>query len=248
MEKSTYRQLELPSSTQAEQLGLYPGVVPLGKRQRRGKTPSYTGVFASTKCLGLPIFDSLLERDFHTVLCTDPRVAAYAMQSHKLAYWTPQIDGTPIQRTYTPDFVIRLRDQRLAVIEVKSRAFVRSRYWIEREPFIRNAYAEDFALEFLVLTERQIRIQPRLDNLRCILRYGSRLADHEAEMKVRDTLRRSDAPAVIGAICEATALSSDHGERAYSALMRLHMKGEISLDLHVPLSASTKIHNRRHDD
>lgn len=232
---------ELPSSLTRADFGLFAGTVPLGRKKPRSRTSSYHGVYASTKCLGPADFQSLLERDFQTVLCCDPRVEIYAVQAHRLTYWVPNTAGTATQRLYTPDFVVRLRDGRIVVIEVKAEALERQSYWQERGPYIQLAYARDYAVDFLVITERHIRIQPRLSNLERMLHFGARFDDPEAVMRVRDAFALSSARPKIGELCELTVLASERMSRSYSALMQLALRGEIELDLDQPLSLSTTI-------
>lgn len=237
----------LPSQLSHRDLGLFAGTKPLGKRTRRGRTASYPGIFASTKCLGPAVFDSLLEKDFQTVLCADPRIEGYAVQSHRLIYWTPNQDGTNTQRTYTPDLVVRLKTGANIVIEVKSLAFVSRSYWVSRVPFIRAAYEKEYATRFLVVSEPQIRIQPRLANYKLLLRYGARATDAEADTLVRDTIARIPHAPTVGEICESVPLIGKRMARAYAAVLRQHLCGAIKLDLDVPLSPSTTIIERQLD-
>ena len=236
----------LPSSLSLSDLGLHAGTRPLGKQSRRGRTSSYPGMFASTKCLGPAVFDSLLERDFQTILSADPRVAAYAVQAHQLTYWTPVQGGVFKQRRYTPDVVLRRTDGHMMIFEVKAEVFVHGAYWREREPYIRKAYRQDHAVDFAVVTERIIRIQPRLSNYQRMLRFGARFSDQAAFTAVRDVLYGAVSPNTLGDVCMAAALSDNRMPRAYAALMALALKGEITLELDRPLSPATLI-LRRHD-
>jgi hypothetical protein len=133
--------------------GLFKGTKPMRKRKGRGRTVCYSGIFASTKCLGPADFESLLERDFQTLLCADPRVQAYAVQAHQLTYWTPVTQGTFIKRLYTPDIVVQLRDGRIIIIEVKAEFLAAQTQWQEREPYIREAYARDYAIQFVAFSQ-----------------------------------------------------------------------------------------------
>jgi hypothetical protein len=238
----------MPSAVSRSDLGLYLGSRPLGKRSRRGKTPSYHGVHGGHKALGLALFESLLERDFQTVLCADPRVQAYAVQSHRLRYWLPSVSGVQTQHTYTPDAVVVLKDGRPAVFEVKhSRLRLRSG-WQKREPHIRRAYIEDHGVHFQVVTEQDIRIQPRLSNYEIMLRHRHPMDDAEAEIAVRDALYRVHQRPNIGEVCDACLLRNNRLSRIYSALIRLALSGEIALDLDTPLSLATAIVRKALDD
>jgi hypothetical protein len=237
----------LPASLSDADLGLCPGTRPLGKHTRRGLTSSYSGIFASTKCLGLPRFESLLERDFHTLLCCDFRVSRYAIQSHQLTYFTPNNSGTYTERLYTPDFVVRLATGKRLIIEVKAEAFTVTDYWRSREPYIRDAYFRDFALDYIVVTERRIRIQPRLSNLKIMLRYGGRHNDPAAVLAVSEAFTLLQPVSRIGDVCDIVRLGANKLSRAYSAVMCLALRGRITLDLDQPLSLASAI-TRKGDD
>lgn len=237
----------LPSSLTRADLGLFPGTMPLGKHPRRGLTSSFTGVFASTKCFGLPRFESLLERDFHTLLCCDPRIARYAVQSHQLTYFTPNDQGTYTERLYTPDFIVLFTSGRKLIVEVKAEAFTATDYWQFREPHIHRAYRRDHALDFVVITERRIRIQPRLSNLQTMLRFGGRHDDRSAVLAVSEVFEWLPHFTRIGEVCEAVRLGQDRMSRAYSALMYLALRGRLTLDLDTPFSLATAVMWRSED-
>lgn len=228
-----------PVGVSQQRLGLFQGTRPLGKSTRRGRTPSYPGFFASTKACGPAPFASLLERDAQTILCCDPRVKAYAVQAHQLTYFTPGSGGSFVQRLYTPDLVVSLRSGSVIVIEVKSEYLAAQRYWREREPHIRAAYLNDYALQFVVMTERHIRVRPHLTNYKRMLRFGGRFQDLQALQRVRDVLRSSAKSLPLGSICRSVVLETDRESRAFAAVMRLALDGEVALDHSAPISMST---------
>lgn len=231
----------LPSSLSHVDLGLFKGTRPLGKRTRRGRTPSYHGVHGGHKALGLALFESLLERDFQTVLCADSRVKAYAVQSHQLNFWTRSASGAQTAHLYTPDVCALLTDGRPIVFEVKHSSFLQRRSWLAREPFIRKAYCQDHDVPFVVVTEREIRVQPRLSNYEFMLRHRHPEDDMESEMAIRDTLAKLRTGSCIGELCDASMISVDRLRRGFSAVIRLALKGELVLNLDEPLSLSTAI-------
>lgn len=228
-----------PVGISQRQVGLFQGTRPLGKSTRRGRTPSYPGIFASTKALGPAPFASLLERDAQTILCCDPRVEAYAVQAHQLAYYTPGTEGAFVQRIYTPDLVARLRGGSVVVIEVKAQYIADQPYWREREPYIRAAYLNDYALPFVVMTERHIRVRPMLTNYKRMLRFGGWFQDLHALQRVRDILQSPAKTLLLGDICRSALLETDGTGRAFSAVMRLALDGEVTLDHTAPISMST---------
>lgn len=235
---------QLPSSLSHSDLGLFKGTRPLGKRTRRGRTPSYHGVHSGHKALGLPIFESLLERDFQTVLCADPRVKAYAVQAHQLRFWVPLPSGSTVAHIYTPDVCALLRDGSQIVFEVKHSSFVNRSSWRNREPFIRRAYLHDHDVPFAIVTEREIRVQPRLSNYELMLRHRHQEDDVESEFAIREALTKFPLHCQIGELCGALTIARDSLRRGFSAVIRLALKGEIVLDLDKPLNLSTAIVGR----
>jgi hypothetical protein len=229
-----------PSSIYPEYFGLRPGA-PVTRKVKWWHNPSssFRGEFASHKALGRSPFESLLERDFQTILCADYRIREYAVQPLVLTYWWGH---DRIKSTYTPDFVAVDVDGRILIIEVKACCFRAQQYWRYREPYIREACALDHGVQFLPFTEEQIRVQPRLANFEIMLRHRPPPLDPKAEMLARDALRTLNSESTIGEVCSLRSLPSAPGtDRIYSALMRLALSGEISLDISRPFSRSTRV-------
>jgi hypothetical protein len=233
--------LQYKSSIYPEHFGLVPGAKPVRQRPRRGLTPSWDGFFASHKALGPAPFDSLQERDTQTLLCADPRIKVYAVQPHQLIYWGPDSSGELMKRTYTPDFAALDRDGQVLIIEVKAKIFSESPKWRLLEPFIREAYETDHGARFLLFTEDQIRAQPRLSNCQIMLRHRPPPDDEAGELAAREVLEDLHGEASLGDVCSELEARGIDERRAFSALMRIALSGEISLDLSQPLSASTRI-------
>ncbi len=232
-------ELRLPSSVHPQHFGLAPGSRPMRGYLRRGRTPSWNGQFASHKALGPALFESLLDRDFQTLICADWRIHRYAVQAHELTYFTPAEHGGRAKRTYTPDIVAIDHQGQVIIIEVKAAWFAKQAAWTRREPYIREAYAFDHGARFLLFTEEQIRLQPRLANCELMLRHRPPPHDTEADLAIRDAVTAVGACVSIGEICGAAAGLSE--ERRFSALMRLALRGTVTLDLDRPLSRATRV-------
>jgi hypothetical protein len=202
---------------------------------------AYPGVFASSKAGGIAVFESLLERDFQTLLGADPRVKRYASHSHLLNYPMPNRTGSHTVHQYTPDAVVEFQNGQILIVEVKAEFLTKEKYWTTREPHIRETYAQEHGLDFVVVTERKIRVQPRLSNAQRMLRYGAWFDDPEAIFAVRDVLISAIPGVAIRDVCEAVGLCRSPVARTYSALLRLALDGVVALDLERKLSLDTKI-------
>jgi hypothetical protein len=221
----------LKTSITRPSFGLNPGACPVRDVGRLRRPNSWSGHFASPKAVGPAPFESLLERDFQTLLSVDPRILEYAAQPHQLEYWTPDHGGRQVKRRYTPDYVARDRNGQILIFEVKAKRFATASQWSEIEPYIAAAYEEDHGARFLIFTENEIRQQPRLSNCQILLSHRADLEDDEADLIVSDIMLASSEPRTMGEVqLQAGTLGLD-ARRTYSAIMRAILAGSIRTDL-----------------
>lgn len=228
------------SSIYPASFGLVPGAKPLRGLSKRRSPGVWGGYFASLKALGPAPFESLLERDLLTLLSVDPRIKRFAVQPHRLIYWMPGADGSPMKRGYIPDVVAADQDDRIIIIDAKAATFASDPKWAAREPYIRAAYATHYAT-FLVFTEEEIRAQPRLTNCQIIHRHRGPPSDTEADLVMRQIIGGGSAKVMLGQLCLLAEEVGIDQRRGVSALMRLTMSGFISLDLSEPISPSARV-------
>lgn len=112
------------------------------RRMLHNRGVAYPGVFASPKAGGIASFESLLERDFQTLLSADPRVKRYASHSHLLNYPIPNSSGSHTVHQYTPDVVVEFQNGQILIVEVKADFLTKEKYWTRREPYIRETYTK----------------------------------------------------------------------------------------------------------
>lgn len=122
------------------------------------------GYFASPKCDALIEWESQLERDYLTLLEMDPHVVHFVAQPVRLAY---ELEGR--FRTYVPDFCVQYRDRKV-IAEVKCDRDAADPENQRLFAVFHERFAEQ-GLQYEVVTESAIRIQPRLGNARLLLRY-----------------------------------------------------------------------------
>ena len=203
---------------------------------------SWRGFYPSTKALGRAFFESTLERDLQTLLCANPAIEAYAVQPHDLTYyWLDQGAFWPTKSSYVPDVVTIDRAGRVVVIDAKASFFAHQPRWRLREAAIRRAYEEDHGVAFVVLTEREIRQQPRLRNCEALLSHRAPPDDPHAELMATTALEAAGGGATISEISRALASNSVSDRRAFSAVMRLALAGRAKFDLSQPISLATVI-------
>lgn len=193
------------------------------------------GKFPSRKNGRMVHHEGLLELDAIYLFETSPRVARYTEQPETVHY----PDGARLRR-YTPDFELTLDSGDSVLIEVKPR---RNAEAADTQHKL-NCVADHFSRhhrQFCVLTDDQIRIEPRLTNLRWIYHQAPRV--HGSRMKANMALRRlvADFPMSIS---EASARLAAYDLEPYSLLLA----GLLTCDLGCPLRLDTLLHTNLEND
>ena len=123
------------------------------------------GKFPSIKNNRMVWWESQIERDYLYLIEMDPDVISYKEQPLKIRY---SLDGK--LHLYTPDFMVDRKNKR-QIVEVKdeetSKGEECKRLFERIGPICRRE-----GYEFAVVTERTIRVQPRLDNIKFIYKYA----------------------------------------------------------------------------
>ncbi len=229
------------SSVLPSHFGLQGGAGPVRRWTRRGLTSSWDGYFASQKAEGFVRFESLLERDGLTLIEADPQIQRYAVQAHTLTYWASDGRGGSQKRSYTPDVVAQDRHGQMIIVEMKAGYFARGPKWSQLEPDIRRAYQEDYGARFVLLTEADIRLQPRLSNCQVLLRHRAPPHDEPATLVMELVLGEvADQPSVDTA-CLRAAKRGLTRDRSFSALMRMALKGRVSFDMSRPINGAALV-------
>ncbi|WP_409019848.1 TnsA endonuclease N-terminal domain-containing protein [Brevundimonas vesicularis] len=240
IQRSRQRPMPLRSSLSDDSLGLVPGAKPLRLTARRRSPPSsIRGWFASPKALGEAPFESLLERDAQAVISADPQVEAYAVQCHRLTYFVPTANGLE-RRNYVPDLVLKMRDGRRIIVEVKASALAEQPAWTKLEPYIRRAYEDDYDAQFRLITERHIRRQPQLSNAQVMLAHCG-APDPKAELAVLQVLDAEHGLISIRGLSEVMAQLGLSYEQTFTTVMKCAFAGKVEVDTTEPYSPSSQV-------
>ncbi|WP_141717147.1 TnsA endonuclease N-terminal domain-containing protein [Burkholderia cenocepacia] len=137
------------------------------------------GDFPSRKNNRMVGYEQLLEADACVLFEMSPLVISYREQPERI--WFAHGDRT---RLYTPDYELELADGHRLLVEIKPAARlaepqIREKFRCIEEHMVRIGRA------FTILTDASIRLQPRLSNLRGLLRSAP-LVDIDG-----DAVRRS---------------------------------------------------------
>jgi len=201
------------------------------KRARTVITPSggiVRGKFPSRKNGRMVHHEGLLELEAIYLFEASPKIVRYREQPVTLQY----PDGTKLRR-YTPDFELVLNTGEIVLIEVKPVSSLGH----EDVQHKLNCVAEHMyrsEMTFAILTDKVIRQEPRLSNLRWVLHRAPRIRPSADAMTVAIKKLRDHLPA---SLAEVTALTTDSSVDLYCLLLA----GYLRCSLDQPISDDTKI-------
>lgn len=182
------------------------------------------GKFPSLKMNTTIWWESQLERDYIYLLEIDPDVLSYQEQPFTISY-----SNLDKRRKYTPDFLVSRKGSK-QIIEVKP-----ERKISEPQNTRRLTQAASFCqannLEFVVVSEKTIRVQPRLDNIKLLYRYARVSLSWHNYHDCKAYFRCVEAKSLIEAErdLEAKGITRNH-------LLRLLWSGFLITDLMKPIT------------
>lgn len=191
---------------------------------RSGSMPR--GYFPSLKNGCMVEYEQTLEADACLVFEMSPLIQSYRQQPEKI--WFPDGDRT---RLYQPDYELELFNGKRVLVEIKpakrlAKPDIRAKFDRIQEHMDRTGRL------FVILTEKSVRQEPRLKNLRTLRRdMPSRDVDHG---HIRSSLRKLTQSGVT-TLGEVTALV---GEGTTFVLLT---QGYATCSLDQHLSANTSI-------
>jgi len=175
-------------------------------------------------------WESQIERDYLYLLEIDPDVVSYEEQPLKIRYY---LDGEP--HLYTPDFRVIRRDKQ-QIVEVKDKKSAGKEEYVEL--FRRAApICQEQGYEFVVVTDHDIRIQPKLDNIKLIYKYAQASVTSMHQILLYSVFADSETlilEEIIGGFASKGIPSS-----VVYALIYL---GILSIDLMQPIGKASAVH------
>lgn len=214
--------------------GRWQGRNPAGdihQRARKIISPSggiVRGKFPSRKNGRMVHHEGLLELDAIYLFETSPQIVRYREQPTAIHY----PDGAKLRR-YTPDFELMLVTGESVTIEVKPTRFleeVETRHKFDRiEEYMRRS-----TIPFVILTEKILRQEPRLSNLRWVYHQAARVPPTPDAAQIALTKYGSHFPSSIRT---ASALLAECRIEPFSLLLA----GLLHCPLATPISSDTPI-------
>ncbi len=181
---------------------------------------------------GIAEHESALERDFVTLASFLDAGAAITSQPVTIRF-----EHQGEKRRYTPDFLVEWSDGHADLVEIKYHSDLREQ-WPRLRPALAAArsWAGENGARLRVVTELAIRGQ-RLETAKRLLPLRSAPIDVLLAQVALTTAAKIEAP-TFGALVEALPASR---EAALAVVWRLIARGELSVDLTVPIAPGTRV-------
>lgn len=187
-----------------------------------------TGKYPSWKSGRMMQWESTLERDAFFLLDADPSVISFHEQPVRISYY---LDG--VMKEHFPD-VLANHCHKSSLLEVKTDKEGTSEAVISRSNLMASMLPSD--IQYKVVTEAQIRLEPRLSNAKLLLRHGRLSVNHQAQQQF---LHRYFAD---GACTFGKFLEGESAQHNFSLACRMLLEGTLSVDIYEEISPATKLY------
>lgn len=192
----------------------HPSTTSVPTRKVNGRSNArVTGLFASEKMDLMIPWESHLEYEFLCLAEVDRSITYIAAQPKRLHF---RQEGK--RRSHVPDFLI-LKDGKTVYVEVKPSARAAAPDFADRTRIVANLVASEGA-EYIVVTEREIRRQPLLTNVRILLRGRGVCPPLQKRIELRNEVVRLGGRCAIGDLCQVSAMGRVTPEVVYSLILR----------------------------
>lgn len=162
----------------------------------------FRGYFPSKKLNRMVEWESILERDAIYLFEHSPGVVSYQEQPSLVYY---EIDGE--MRKYFPDFELVLANGELVHVEVKPEAMLSSEKLSKKLTAIAQTYAAR-KFTFRVLTDTEIRREPRLHNLKLLSRFKAHTTDNQIDQQKAELIMSANQEVTVSELYEALGQSN----------------------------------------
>ena len=168
-------------------------------------------------------------QDLPLLLDADPTVVAFTADTTRVTF---EFEGE--ERTFRPDLEVEYRSGRVA-IAILTEAEAAEPVNVATAVVLRTFYAGR-GMGFRMVTERDLKAQPQLDNARALFRHRHLTVSMEKSFLLAKAVAEGHA-ATLGDLHQA--LGGDTA--AWAALLTLAAQGCIEVNLDAPLDASNPV-------
>lgn len=195
-----------------------------------GKKPQrYLNKFPSLKLNAIVVTRSPVENDYVFLLETDNGVIRYRSQPGPIFF-----SFESKRHRYTPDFLV-FRRTKIQLIEVKPEGRL-AESWNSVLFEMASRACRERECEFIVITDKMIRRQPRLDNLKLLYKYARTSLDSEHQITSISFLS-SRRITLLGELMDFFLSRKLPTQAVYALIFR----GVIAIDINLAISVRSQV-------
>lgn len=206
----------------------------MGVRKIKKSYISCVGYFKSYKNNKQLAFESILERDFFTILEFEDDVVSYEEQPFRLNY---RLNGASTR--YTPDVLVTYKDGTQKVFEVKYQNELDSNKELQHKlSVVKDEILQQKSLDFEVFTDANLD-DIYLKNCIFLYKYAFLIKNDEITTKIYEIINNKKSPISIKALLESITMEQSEQLRIIPYIWKEIFKNRSLIDMYEKLTMSS---------
>lgn len=202
---------------------------------------SCVGYFRSYKNNGQLAFESILERDFFTILELDSSVVSYEEQPFQIKY---DFNGSIAK--YTPDVLVQYKDSSQKVFEVKYQQELDSDAALQYKlSFLKEEIRRQKSFTFEIFTDAQLS-KTYLKNCIFLYKYAFLLENSSIRASIRQAIKNQQKPLSAKAFLEILSTDQNEQLKMLPYLWREIFNNTSLVDMNQPITMLSLLHTGNH--
>jgi len=204
---------------------------------------SCVGYFKSYKNNKQLAFESILERDFFTVLEFEEDVMSYEEQPFKINY---QLNGATTR--YTPDVLVTYDDGSQKVFEIKYQDEIDSTQELQHKLYVlKDELLEQKSLAFEVFTDTNLN-DIYLKNIQFLYRYAFLQQNDELTTKVSNAINNQNSSVSVKSLLSSITTDQNEQLKVIPYIWHEVFKNNSLINMYEKITMSSMIYSGGYDE
>lgn len=215
----------------------------MGVRKIKKSYISCVGYFKSYKNNKQLAFESILERDFFTILEFEDDVVSYEEQPFRINY---KLNGSSTR--YTPDILVTYRDGSQKVFEVKYQNEIDSNKELQHKlSVVKNEILQQKSLDFEVFTDANLDAI-YLKNCIFLYKYAFLIENDEITTKIYEIINNQNSPISIKALLDSITMEQSEQLKIIPYIWKEVFNNTSLINMYKKLTMSSTINLGGYDE
>ncbi len=209
----------------------------MGVRKIKKSYISCVGYFKSYKNNNQVAFESILERDFFTILEFEDDVLSYEEQPFRINY---KLNGASTR--YTPDVLVTYKNGSQKVFEVKYQNEIDSSEELQHKlSVLKDEIFEQKSLSFEIFTDINLN-DKYLKTYTFLYRYAFLIENNEMTNKVLEAIKKYSSPVVVKALLESITMEPSEQLKVIPYIWKEVFKNRALINMNEKITMSSIIY------